>query len=180
MDLKTKETMSIQVDVDLYAGYYPYVSVCVNGMQSFIPFRHTMELYTKSDRHDMWSFDDMDEDEFTPEMRRIREWEWILLLDGNYRHGTMICCNSETIHGSRLSIHSLKDYRGNTNNALHLDISIPLVDDKSKEELRHNVWEIMNKIERDYNRPVTTIACQNMKPWGRVCEYVMDCRRYTH
>lgn len=167
----------VDVDVDLFSGDSPYVSLFINGMQSFIPFRHQMELYVKSPRHDMWSFQDMDEDEFTPDMRLIRDWEWMLVLDGNHKHGTIICSNSETIHGNRFSIHALKNYRTRTN--LHLDVSFPIGDEDAR-EVRVKVWNMMDKICNEYRRSVVTISDKKIQPLGRVCEYVMDCRRYKH
>ena len=61
------------VDIDLYGGETPSVTVNICDMFTAVPFRHSLSLYIKNDQNDYWSFDGMDEEEFTPEMRRIRD-----------------------------------------------------------------------------------------------------------
>ena len=87
------------------------------GNTAFIPFKHTMDIYVKSPNSHFWTYsdnlaDEIAPDEFPPEVRRIRPWEWIIKLDANYRHETEISCCSRTIHGTQLEIRSKKDYRG--------------------------------------------------------------------
>mgnify|MGYP001212816169 CR=1 FL=1 len=147
-------------------------------MQVFVPFRHTMDFYTKSDDHDHWSFDDMDEEEFTPEMRRIRSWEWIIVLDRAYVHGTIICCCNQTIHGDRLSVHALKPYR-NIRNGLHLNTSI-CVTETLAQELHHDAVEMMQQLKEAYWHRITNSSNKFINPHGTVCNYVMNCITYNH
>ena len=114
------------MQIELYSADVPYIGMRVNDVQFFVPFRHTLELFTKSPDYDMWSFDGMDEEEFTPDMRKINDWDFIISLDRKYNHGTMICCMNETIHGNRFSVHSKKDYR--ILNNLDIDISLNIGD----------------------------------------------------
>ena len=165
------------MQVELYAGDAPYVGLQVGGMQTFVPFRHTLELYTKSPDHDMWSFEDMDEDEFTPAMRQINDWDWILALDRQYKHGTMIRCINETCHGNRFSIHSKKNYR-NIDCNLDLDVSID-IGETGPTHFRE-VSAALNRIQDVF--PDRFIRTENVpiRPEGRVSVYTMNCLKYTH
>ena len=132
------------MQIDLNSGDTPYVGFFINDVQSFIPFRHTLEFFTKSPDHDLWYFEDMDEEEFTTDMRKINDWEFIIALDRLYKHGTMICCANETIHGNRFSIHSKKNYHIPTN--IHLGISFDIGQNGPTifENIRNAVHEIEN------------------------------------
>lgn len=164
------------MQIDLYSGHVPYIGLSVHGVQLFVPFRHTLEFFSKSPDHHMWSFDDMDEEEFTPEMRKINDWDLILALDRSYNHGTMICCMNETIHGNRFSIHSKKDYR--IRNHLDLDISLNIGDDGP--ELFQQVHTSMLRLQEMYPLRCITQSNVYIKPEGRVCVYPMNCLKYTH
>lgn len=87
------------MQINLYGGDVPYIGLIVYGMHCYVPFRHTLEFFTKSSKHDMWTFDGLDEEEFTPNLRKINDWDFIISLDRLYNHRTMICCMTETIHG---------------------------------------------------------------------------------
>ena len=164
------------MQIELYGADVPYLGLYVEGVQSFIPFRHTLEFFTKAFGHDTWSFDGMDEDEFTPEMRAINDWEWIIALDRAYNHGTMICCMNQTIHGNRFSIHSKKNYR--IENNLQLDVSIgigengPVHFDAVSKEI-----ERMQEVFPERFVRIHEVA---IKPEGRVSVYTMQCLKYTH
>ena len=163
--------------IHLYAGDVPYVALCVNDMQSYIPFRHTLHFYTKNESNNYWTFEGIDEDEFTEEMRFVREWEWILVFDQNYAHKTMVCCNSETVHGNRFSIHSLKNYR--LHNNLHLDVSTP-INENTANGLLKSIRDEMCTIQEHWRERVQTNTVSNIQPMGRVCVYTMNCTEYRH
>ena len=148
----------------------------VNDVQFFVPFRHTLELFTKSPDYDMWSFDGMDEEEFTPDMRKINDWDFIISLDRKYNHGTMICCMNETIHGNRFSVHSKKDYR--ILNNLDIDISLNIGDGGT--ELHREVYDSIQSLQYRYPLNFTIAQNVNIKPQGRVSVYTMNCLKYTH
>lgn len=164
------------MQIELYSGDVPYIVLNVYGVQSFIPFRHTLELFTKSPDFDMWSFDGMDEEEFTPDMRKINDWDLILALDRTYNHGTMICCTNETVHGNRFSIHSKKDYR--IQNNLDLDISLDIKDDGP--DIFQQICESVVHLQEWFPQRVTTQQNVHIQPEGRVCVYTMNCLKYTH
>lgn len=152
------------------------MDLSLNNLQSFIPFRHTFELFTKSPDFDVWTFDDIDYNEFTLEMRTIKDWEWIISLDREYNHGTMICCMSETIHGNRFSIHSKKNYK--IHNNLHLDISMNI--EQNGYELLNDVQNKINTIENRFPERFSVKQNVEIKPERRVCIYTMNCLKYTH
>ena len=164
------------MQIELYGADVPYLGLYLEGTRSFVPFRHTLEFFTKCPGHDTWSFDGMDEDEFTPEMRAINDWEWIIALDRAYAHGTMICCLNQTIHGNRFSIHSKKNYR--IENSMQLDVSIgigetgPVHFDAISKEI-----ERMQEVFPQRFVRLHEVAIQ---PEGRVSVYTMQCLKYTH
>lgn len=164
------------MQVELYSADVPYVGLKIQNVQSFIPFRHTLEFFTKSCDYDMWFFDDMDEDEFTPAMRKINEWEWIIALDRSYNHGTMICCMNETIHGNLFSIHSKKNYR--IRNNLQLDISIDIGNNGPHyfEEISSTLRQIEEILPERFSRQKNVA----INPEGRLSIYTMNCLKYTH
>lgn len=164
------------MQINLYGGDVPYVGLFIHGMQCFVPFRHTLEFFTKSPDHDMWSFDEMDEEEFTVDMRKINDWDFILSLDRTWNHGTMICCMNETIHGNRFSIHSKKDYR--IRNNIDLDISLNIGDDGPK--FCQEINDSMTRLQTDFPLRCTTLKNVRIRPEGRVCVYTMNCLKYTH
>lgn len=164
------------MQIDLYSADVPYLGLFVENIQSFVPFRHTLEFFTKSPDHDMWFFDDMDEEEFTPAIRNIREWEWIIALDRSYNHGTMICCSNETIHGNRFSIHSKKNYR--IRNNLLLDISIDI--GNNGPVYLENISSTLRQIEEIFPERFSRQKNVVIKPEGRVSIYTMNCLKYTH
>tara|TARA_A100001015_G_C15032506_1_gene734127 strand:+ start:2049 stop:2549 length:501 start_codon:yes stop_codon:yes gene_type:complete len=164
------------MQIELYSGDVPYIGLNVHGVQCFIPFRHTLEFFTKSPDHDMWNFDGMDQEEFTQDMRKINDWNFILSLDRKYNHGTMICCLNETIHGNRFSIHSKKDFR--LRNNLHLDFSLNIADDGK--ELQQEVYNSIQELLSLYPLRCTIHENMNIKPEGRVCVYPMNCLKYKH
>lgn len=166
--------MNCKLDIDLWAGDLPYVSIFVRDMESFIPFRHTLELYTRNDEHLLW-YSDYD-DEFTVENRTIKDWEWILVLDGTYKHKTIIYSLSESIHGNRFSIRSLKHYKIHTNQ----DVQISMNVDDCKEELFTQVCRMFDKISNDYRQTEHILNERTIQPIGKVCKYVMNCRLYKH
>ncbi len=165
-----------KMQIELYAGYVPYIGLNVCSLQCFIPFRHSLEFFKKSPDHDMWSFEDMDEEEFTPEMRKIHDWTYILALDRSYNHGTMISCMNETIHGNRFSIHSKKDYR--VLHSMNLDISFEIMD--KGPELFETVNNCMLELKEMYPKRCTTHNNILIKPESRVSLYTMNCLKYTH
>lgn len=65
------------MDVELDGGDTPYVDVRAANVNTYVPFRHTLSLYTRAASHPHWTI----EKEVNPSMRRVREWEWILELD---------------------------------------------------------------------------------------------------
>ena len=85
----------MSVDIILYAGDTPYVDIRIAGMQMFVSFRHTAELFTKSDRHPLWGFHGIDDDEFPPDARRVHDSDWIVLLESAFTHGTSIRCTHQ-------------------------------------------------------------------------------------
>lgn len=163
------------MQIDLFSGYVPYISIDIKGVQMFIPFRHTMEFFTKSENHHMWSFEDMDEDEFTPELRKINEWDFIIALDRNYQHGTMITCMNETIHGNRFSIHSKKNYH--VPNTIDLNISMNIGEDGPN--IFENVQESILELQSLFPERFTTKQNVEIRPEGRVSMYTMNCIKYT-
>ena len=164
------------MQVNLYSGYVPYLGFWVNSVQTFVPFRHTLELFTKSPDYDMWYFDGMDEEEFTEEMRKIRDCDFIIALDRNYKHGTMITCMSETIHGNRFSIHSKKNYR--IENNIRLDVSFDISD--KGPDIYDSVMTELNAIQLDFPQRFSTQTNVPIRPEGRVCIYTMNCLTYKH
>ena len=164
------------MQIELYGGDVPYIGLHVHGVQLFIPFRHTLEFFTKSPDHDMWSFDEMDEQEFTPDMRKINDWDFIVSLDRKYNHGTMICCMNETIHGNRFSIHSKKDYR--IRNNIDIDISLNIGDDGP--DLCREINDSIIRLQAMFPIRFTTQRNVHIKPEGRVSVYTMNCLKYTH
>ena len=164
------------MQINLYGGDVPYIGLRVHSVQMFIPFRHTLEFFTKSPDYDMWSFDEMDEEEFTPDMRKINDWDFILSLDRTCNHGTMISCTNETIHGNRFSIHSKKDYR--IRNNINLDISLNIGDDGP--DIYQEVNDSILRLQAIYPVRYTNWENVNIRPEGRVCVYTMNCLKYTH
>lgn len=164
------------MEINLYGGDVPYIGLIVHGLQCFVPFRHTLELFTKSSEHDMWTFDGLDEDEFTPNMRKINDWDLIISLDRLYNHRTMICCMNETIHGNRFSIHSTKNYR--TPHNIDLDISLNIGDDGP--EVYQQVSNSILDLQMTFPERFTTQRNVDIRPEGRVSVYTMDCLKYTH
>ena len=164
------------MQLELYSGDVPYFGFYVQRMQSFVPFRHTFEFFTKSPKHDRWSFDEMDEDEFTDSMRFINDWEWIIALDRTYNHGTMICCQNEPIHGNRFSIHSKKNYR--INNNLQLDVSIDI--GENGPVYLHEIKTVIDHIRGIFPQRFVHLDEVVIQPEGRVSKYTMQCLKYTH
>lgn len=161
--------------IELYAGHTPYIDIEIKDVVCFIPFKHTLEFFTKSPDHNTWCFDDMDEEEFTPEMRKINEWDWILKLDGAYNHGTMICCTTETIHGNRFSIHAKKNYH-TYQNGIEVSVNIG----QSGPILYGEMSNAIREIEEIFPRRVTTSENIEIRPEGRVSIYTMNCLKYVH
>ena len=165
------------VDVSLYDGDTPYVSI-MSQLHMFVPFRHTLALYTKSDSCDHWTFDDIDTDEFPLDERRIRDWEWILVLDKDYGHGTMITCCYETIHGNRLSIRSGKNYR-NARASIDLDVSIDISEEAAR-QLHADVVQMVEMVRARWTQHVRNENDVVVIPRGRVCQYTMNGVIYRH
>jgi len=159
------------MQIELYSGDVPYIGLRVHGVQMFIPFRHTLEFFTKSPDHNMWSFHEMDEEEFTPDMRKINNWDFILSLDRTYNHGTMICCMND-----RFSIHSKKDYR--IHNNINLDISLNI--GENGPELCQEFHDSIISLQEMFPQRCTTHKNVNINPEGRICVYIMNCFKYTH
>ena len=164
------------MQINLYGGDVPYLGLNTHGVQCFVPFRHTLEFFTKSPDHDMWSFDDMDEEEFTPEMRKIKDWEFIIYLDRSYNHGTMICCMNQTVHGNRFSVHSKKNYRVQAN--IDIDISLDIGDNGI--ELFENVQNSVLRLQEMYPERCTNHTNVNIQPAGRISVYTMHQMKYSH
>ena len=75
--------------VDLYGSDTPIIYIKLNDTDFYIPFKHGFKFYTKgTETH--WGLEGLDEEEFTKEMREIKDWNWILVLDGDYQHATML------------------------------------------------------------------------------------------
>lgn len=119
----------------------------------------------------------MDEEEFTPEMRRIRDWEWILQLDPSYKHGTMIACLNETVHGNRFSIVTCKTYRNITR--ARMESSIRVSEEQAK-KLFDDIVEKILLMQARWPLRVSSNECVEIRPKGRVCVYVMDRITYNH
>ncbi len=164
------------MQIELFGADVPYIGLTIKDIETFIPFRHTLEFFTKSHDHDTWNFDSMDEDEFPREIRKINDWDWIIALDRMYNHGTMICCTNETIHGNRFSIHSKKNYR--VRNNIHLDFSVNIGD--SGPEIFDSVNKSIEEVKEIIPQCFSTIENVPIRPEGRVCIYVMNCLKYNH
>lgn len=163
--------------IELNSADVPYIYLPIKNLETFIPFRHTLEFFTKSDEHDMWSFEDMDENEFTHEMRKIHDWNFILALDRAYNHGTMICCMDETLHGKRLSIHSQKNYR--INNSMNLEYSLKLSDEEGPTIFKE-VESCILELQSSFPLRINNFSNVSIRPEGKVCVYTMNSIRYTH
>lgn len=164
------------LQIELFSADLPYIGLTIKNVQTFIPFRHTLEFFTKSHDHDTWSFESMDEDEFPAEIRKINDWDWIIVLDRMYNHGTMICCTNETIHGNRFSIHSKKNYR--VRNNIHLDVSLNI--GESGPEIFDSINESIKGLHEALPHCFHTVQNVQIRPEGRVCMYVMNCLKYSH
>lgn len=164
-----------EMQIDLFSGYVPYISIDIKGVQMFIPFRHTIEFFTKSETHHMWNFEDMDEDEFPLELRKINEWDFILALDRSYQHGTMITCRNETIHGNRFSVYSKKNYH--VTNTIDLNISINIGEDGPN--IFENIQRSILELQSHYPQHFTANENVQIRPEGSVSVYTMNSIKYT-
>jgi len=164
--------------VDLYSGETPYLYITLNDIYFYIPFKHGFKFYTKgSETH--WSFEGIDEGEFTKEMRVIQDWNWILLLDGDYKHATMISSLDETIHGNRFTICTKKHYKtDNTFNAPKFETSIKL--HNKPHELYNQASEMVQNLQNWYPGRIKNSENVVIKPFHRVTEYSLNCIEYVH
>lgn len=170
--------MTSAVRFDLCSGATPTVDVTLQGTQMFIPFRHRADLYTRSESHPFWSFDDMDEDEFPPDARRVHASDWILCLDPGYAHGTTIRCTHGGVHGLNMTIHTKKGYRG-MRRSHYLQAFFP-VTQASADALHKSVVGDMELIESRWPMCVSREAEARIIPAGIVSEYVMRRCTYSH
>ena len=115
---------------------------------AFVPFKHTMDIYVKCEGGTHWGFSDgwygdgeQPYDEFPPEMRRIRDWEWFIKLDEGYSHMTQISCGHRTIHGDKFEITTKKNYRRQGNFNPHLDINLTIENPERYREALNSIIE---------------------------------------
>ena len=161
------------MQIDLHTGDVPYLALNIQTLELFVPFRHTLQLFTKSPEHHRWSFDG---DVFSSEDRRIRDWEWILALDRSYKHGSMIRCMNETIHGNRVTLHCSKHYRLPVHCQLDVSMDIGETGPRYFEEVTHMV----DALETQFPERVVREDNVDVVPDGRVSLYTMNCLTYTH
>ena len=165
-------------DIILYAGDTPYVDVGIAGMRMFVPFRHTAELFTKSDRHPFWGFHGIDDDEFPLDAGRVHDSDWIVLLDRGFTHGTSIRCTHQGIHGLQLAVHTKKRYHAVRRPSFfenNFEVTEPTAD-----AMFRNVVEAFDGLESRWPSRIATSCDELVNPPGIVCEYVMNRRTYRH
>ena len=149
------------------------------GDVSFIPFKHTMDIYVKSPNSHFWTYSDniaheVGQDEFPAEVRRIRPWEWIIKLDAGYIHETQISCCYRTIHENQLEIRSKKDYRGQSSRNPTLTM---LFQDPDVELLRQAVEGLIISAR---NINLRTAEDVQVSLDGSICLYEMNRFSYSH
>ena len=165
-------------DAHLYSGETPYVDVYVDGVHASAPFRHTLRLYTPDAVDAHWTFDGLDPDEFPPDATLVRPWEWVLDLDSDYGHRTMISCLHSALHGTRLRVHAPKDYRRTHDNAT-LEVSTAL-DPSRASAACEEVVAMFQRLEALFPARVTHAEREIVRPLGAVCEYPMHASTYKH
>jgi hypothetical protein len=164
------------MNIDLYSGETPLIYITLDDTDFFIPFKHGFKFYTKgSSTH--WGFEGMDEQEFTPEMTEIKDWNWILLLDDGYKHATMISSLGETIHGNRLTIHTNKHYN-NEFRSHAFETSVKLND--NMDYLYNQASEMVRRIQNFYPGRIRHTQNVSIIPYHRVSEYSLNCVEYVH
>tara|TARA_B100000482_G_scaffold192300_1_gene179899 strand:- start:548 stop:1045 length:498 start_codon:yes stop_codon:yes gene_type:complete len=162
-------------EINLYAGDVPYVYFKVNNVDLYIPFKHTIEFFTKSIDHTHWTFENLDPDEFTPEMTFVRDWEFIIALDRAYKHGTMLCSLNETIHGDCFSVHTNKNYH---NFLGHAHVSMKIIE--NQKILLDSAEKMFEELRQHYPERFIIQTNKVIRPEGRICQYTMNCLKYNH
>ena len=166
------------MNIDLYAGETPLIYITLNGADFYIPFKHGFKFYTKGFATH-WGFEGIDEQEFTREMREIKDWNWILLLDDGYKHATMISSLGETIHGNRFTISTRKHYRQNNEfSSQKFETSIKL--DENPSVLYNQASEMVRIIQNLYPGRIRHTQDVSIRPYHRVTEYSLNCIEYIH
>jgi hypothetical protein len=166
------------IQISLYQSHVPYLSMNIDKINIFLPFRHTLELFTKSlnPEFELWSFDGMDENEFPSELRVINDWEFVLALDREYNHGTMICCMNELIHGNILSIKNKKNYRPYNTELMNISVQI----NNNGPKLLSDINKQLKNIKDNFPNRCTDYENVQIQPEGRIPIYTMNCAKYKH
>ena len=164
--------------VDLYGSDTPIIYIKLNDTDFYIPFKHGFKFYTKgTETH--WGLEGLDEEEFTKEMREIKDWNWILVLDGDYQHATMLSSLQETIHGNRFTISTRKHYKNNhTFRSQNFEISVKL--HNNQDELYNQAFEMVRQIRNFYPGRIKLSENINIIPFHSVSEYILNCIEYVH
>jgi len=161
--------------IHIYDADVPYLELNVKNLELYVPFKHTLEFYTKSRDYPHWTFEDLDPKEFTSDMTFVRDWEFIIALDRSYNHGTMLCSLNRTIHGNRFSVHTKKNYHFSQGTA-----EINIRNDGIQYNLLHDADSIIENLRQRYPERFTIQTNKMIKPEGRISEYTMNCLKYTH
>ena len=162
-----------------WAGDVPTIYFNVTpDITFFVPFKHTMDIYVKTPTGTHWTYTDgytpEDPDEFSLEMRRIRDWEWIIKLDAGYLHYTQISCAHRTIHGNQFEVTTQKNYRNQTYRNPSLDCVINVT---NMEELRTGVDQLMQSARTFNLRHVPEVDVHLDRT---ISLYNMDRYSYSH
>ena len=166
------------MQIDLYGGETPNIYIKMGDTDFYIPFKHGFKFFTKGNETH-WGFEGIDEEEFTREMREIKDWNWILLLDDGYKHATMVSSLGETIHGNRFTIVTKKHYKSNHEfHSQKFEISVKL--HNNQDELYNQAYEMVQQIRNLYPGRIKINENVNIKPYHRVTEYVLNCIEYVH
>ncbi|AEO97673.1 hypothetical protein ENVG_00393 [Emiliania huxleyi virus 84] len=146
---------------------------------AFVPFKHTMDIYVKCQGGTHWGYNDgynppPTDDEFPPETRRIRDWEWFIKLDDGYSHMTQISCCHRTIHGNKFEITTKKNYRRQGMFNPHLDVSYDVQNPEAYREALNHIMETA----RSENLRRTEEVDVSLN--GTISLYRMDRYSYSH
>ena len=168
--------------LDLWGSDVPtlYLNI-TDTLCAFVPFKHTMDIYVKCEGGTHWGFSDgwfgngeQPYDEFPPDTRRIRDWEWFIKLDDGYSHMTQISCCHRTIHGDQFEITTKKNYRRQGNFNPHLDINLKI---ENPERYREALNSIIEYARTENLRRTEEV---DVPLNGTVSLYRMDRYSYSH
>ena len=142
----------------------------------FVPFKHTMDIYVKTPVGVQWRYsddvrDEIEPGEFTDEMRRIRDWEWIIKLDDHYEHMTQISCTHRTIHGDQFEIKTKKNYRRQGRFNPHLQMLMNVDNPEQYRDPLNNILSVVRNVNLRHTPEV------EVQLNGTICVYTMD--RYS-